>query len=70
MTLAAFTGRETFDPVPSAVVLSALHLEIESEPPKGKTLGILVSPGGDLPESSPLDWWGTPGHTPSCSASS
>ena len=58
MTLAAFTGRETFDPVPSVVVLAALLLEIESQSPVGTTLGILVAPGGDLPESSPLDWEG------------
>jgi leucyl aminopeptidase len=58
MTLAAFTGRETFDPVPSVVVLAALDLDVLSEPPPGTTLGILVGPGGELPESSPLDWDG------------
>ncbi len=58
MTLAAFTGRETFHPVPSVAVLADLDLDVLSEPPKGTTLGILVGPGGELPESSPLDWDG------------
>jgi leucyl aminopeptidase len=58
MTLAAFTGRETFDPVPSVGVLASLELNARTEPAKGTTLGILVSPGGDLPESAPLDWDG------------
>ncbi|HEU4894961.1 MAG TPA: leucyl aminopeptidase family protein, partial [Acidimicrobiia bacterium] len=58
MTLAAFTGRETFDPVPSVAVLGSLELSTVAEPPQGTTLGIFVSPGGDLPEDSPLDWKG------------
>ena len=58
MTLAAFTGRETFDPVPSVGVLASLELNALAEPPKGTTLGVFVSPGGDLPANSPLDWEG------------
>lgn len=58
MTLAAFTGRETFDPVPSVGVIASLELRARSEPAKGITLGVLVSPGDGLPESSPLDWDG------------
>ena len=58
MTLAAFTGRETFDPVPSVGVLASLELNALAEPPTGTTLGIFVSPGGDLPKHSPLDWNG------------
>jgi leucyl aminopeptidase len=58
LALAPFTGRSTFDPVPSVGVLEALHLETSSVPPNGVTLGVLVAPDGDLPESSPLDWGG------------
>ena len=58
MTLAAFTGRTTFDPVPSQRVIEALELKVVAEPPEGVTLGVLVSAEGELPESSPLDWSG------------
>lgn len=58
MELASFTGRTSFDPVPSQVMLEALELSAAGASPGGVTLGILVTPEGDLPETSPLDWDG------------
>jgi leucyl aminopeptidase len=58
MSLAAFTGRDSFDPAPSVATMAALDVVIQPEAPQGITLGILVQPGGDLPPDAPLDWTG------------
>lgn len=58
MALASFTGRKTFDPVPYVTVLANLGVGVSAEAPDGLTLGVLVSPGADLPEAAPLDWDG------------
>lgn len=52
--IAAFTGRSTFDPVPSMSAMSSLDVAVASMPPTGATTGWLVSPGGALPGS--VDW--------------
>jgi len=56
LALASFTGRSSFDPVPAKETLEALQIDVAPVPPDGVNLGLLVSPGGDFPEASPLDW--------------
>ena len=58
MALASYTGRKTFDPVPYVGVLSDLGVDVSTEAPDGLTIGVLVSPGAELPEPAPLDWEG------------
>ena len=58
MALASFTGRKTFDPVPYVDVLANLDVDVSSEAPDGRTIGVLVRPGAKLPEAAPLDWDG------------
>ncbi|MFO7700935.1 MAG: M17 family peptidase N-terminal domain-containing protein [Acidimicrobiia bacterium] len=52
--IAAFTGRSTFDPVPSVSAMRSLDVAVASEPPTGATTGWFVSPGGPLPGA--VDW--------------
>ena len=58
MALAAFTGLTEFDPVPSKIAVENLQISTATEAPDDVTLGVLVSPDGELPEASPLDWSG------------
>ncbi len=58
MALAAFTGLTEFDPVPSKKAVENLQISTATGAPDGVTLGVLVSPDGELPEASPLDWSG------------
>lgn len=58
MALASYTGRKTFDPVPYVGVLAGLGVGVSGEAPDGLTIGVLVSPGAQLPETAPLDWGG------------
>ena len=52
--IAAFTGRSTFDPVPSVSVMGSLDVAVASAPPTGATTCWFVSPGGALPGA--VDW--------------
>ncbi|HEU4319432.1 MAG TPA: leucyl aminopeptidase [Acidimicrobiia bacterium] len=58
MALASFTGRDTFDPVPSKATLEALEVRAVTDSPDGVTLGVIVESDGPLPDSSPLGWDG------------
>ena len=58
MALAPFTGRTSFDPIPSVGVVGAMGISVADTEPDGITVGTLVVPGGQLPEASPLDWDG------------
>jgi leucyl aminopeptidase len=58
MSLAPFTGRTAFDPVPSVETLGSLHIDVALSPPAQVTLGILIAPDGTLPDDSPLEWEG------------
>jgi leucyl aminopeptidase len=58
MPLAPFTGRTSFDPIPSVTTLRSLAVEVAASPPARVTLGVLIAPDGPLPENAPLDWEG------------
>jgi leucyl aminopeptidase len=56
--LAEFTGRTTFDPVPSVESLAGLKIEVVDVAPDDVALAVFIGPDDVLPARSPIEWNG------------